>query len=561
MKKTKRRVAGILLALVLVVTGISGIDILAADFFEVGADNHTNWDSVNDGVFVYPNGKMEISGIGLSGDEISKNVPSGTLVTVTLTPNPGCTVQGLMNQGRSLTLTDSGSDGSKVYTVNITDNMSFEPTFDSQGGSQPVGPQPGTSCIAFRIEGDACTSYSDMKSKDNSFDIYIKPENGQYMSLQELLDSGVMAFTGSEYVFDDSVNSADVYMTINTNKYMVQSAVGIGASGAITVNKGTTFIQIDNKALTITWAYDKQTYGDDAYLEHGKAYVIAIEGVNDLHSIPFANNPGDAKGGHIAVETGKKVTIKLIPDYGYQIAGVRLNGGETLTPDANNISTFTFVMGDGNVHFKGIFTKAADTISVSGSNAVGQASIQDGSNAAPSGNLRLTVADNKSYNTDSVKNMVKGATSAQAIDLTLDQIVSKGNGTNWENNITEFDKPITLNIELEDYDANYDYTVVRNHDGDIAELETSVADGSISFKTNRFSTYVIVKKAKNSSNQGTTEATTEPATTTTTTTNSANNNGSNTDSPKTGDYSMPFMAMIFVVSGMALYYVTKKKKA
>ena len=153
MKKTKRRVAGILLALVLVVTGISGIDILAADFFEVGADNHTHWDSVNGGVFVYPNGKMEISGIGLSGDEISKNVPSGTLVTGTLTPNPGCTVQGLMNQGRSLTLTDSGSDGSKVYTVNVTDNMSFEPTFDSQGGSQPVDPQPGTSCIAFRIEG------------------------------------------------------------------------------------------------------------------------------------------------------------------------------------------------------------------------------------------------------------------------------------------------------------------------------------------------------------------------------------------------------------------------
>ena len=264
-----------------------------------------------------------------------------------------------------------------------------------------------------------------MKSKDNSFDIYIKPENGQYMSLQELLDSGVMAFTGSEYVFDDSVNSADVYMTINTNKYMVQSAVGIGASGAITVNKGTTFIQIDNKALTITWAYDKQTYGDDAYLEHGKAYVIAIEGVNDLHSIPFANNPGDSKGGHIAVETGKKVTIKLIPDYGYQIAGVRLNGGETLTPDANNISTFTFVMGDGNVHFKGIFTKAADTISVSGSNAVGQASIQDGSNAAPSGNLRLTVADNKSYNTDSVKNMVKGDLKGDSVTVESKTLYAK----------------------------------------------------------------------------------------------------------------------------------------
>ena len=67
--------------------------------------------------------------------------------------------------------------------------------------------------------------------------------------------------------------------------------------------------------------YDRQTYGEDAYLEHGKAQVVAVEGVYDLYSIPFANNPGDEKGGHIAVEAGKQVTVRLTPDYGYQLKG------------------------------------------------------------------------------------------------------------------------------------------------------------------------------------------------------------------------------------------------
>mgnify|MGYP002194998134 CR=1 FL=1 len=60
------------------------------------------------------------------------------------------------------------------------------------------------------------------------------------------------------------------------------------------------------------------------------------------------------KGGHIAVEAGKQVTVRLTPDYGYQLKGVSLNGGVTLAPQ-DEVSTFTFKMPDTNVHFKGIF--------------------------------------------------------------------------------------------------------------------------------------------------------------------------------------------------------------
>lgn len=191
-------------------------------------------------------------------------------------------------------------------------------------------------------------------------------------------------------------------------------------------------IQIDknSETLTVTWAYDSDSFGADAYLEHGKAQITAIEGVSDFSTL-FGGNPGDAKGGNIAVPAGKKVTIKLVPDYGYQVAGLQLNGGVTLQPDDAQTSTFTFVMGNSPVHMKGLFTKVSDTVN-SNSKQIEAASITNGANAAASGNLRLTVSDAESYDTTAAQALVSGAQSAQAVDLKLDQIVSKGNGSNWE---------------------------------------------------------------------------------------------------------------------------------
>lgn len=91
---------------------------------------------------------------------------------------------------------------------------------------------------------------------------------------------------------------------------------------------------------------------------------------------------------------------------------------------------------------------------------------------------------------------VAGAVSAQAVELDLNQIVAKGDGTNWETKITEFTNPITLSLGINNYDANYDYVVVRDHNGTTTALPTKVIDGKVTFETNQFSTYVIVKKEK-----------------------------------------------------------------
>lgn len=361
--------------------------------------------------------------------------------------------------------------------------------------------QPGQSTdnrIRLQLEGDACNSFADMVSKD--IQIYVSKDGGSSFSQLTGLDTN----STKEYVFEADITSIQFYVSCDETKYSLQfpgksADEGKSEQTAIALNAaGTQHIQIDHSVRTITWAYDRQTYGEDAYLEHGKAQVVAVEGVYDLYSIPFANNPGDEKGGHIAVEAGKQVTVRLTPDYGYQLKGVSLNGGVTLAPQAE-VSTFTFTMPDTNVHFKGIFTQTQDEIKTSGTK-VSSASVENGANAAPSGNLRLTVEDSDANTTNALA-QVENAVSAEAVNLTLDQIVSKGDGTNWENTVTQFDQPVKMKLQVADYDTAAGYEVVREHNGNLTKLTTSVSEnGTLTFETNQFSTYFIVKTAKKADN-------------------------------------------------------------
>ena len=361
--------------------------------------------------------------------------------------------------------------------------------------------QPGQSTdnrIRLQLEGDACNSFADMDSKNMK--IYVSKDGGSSFSPL----TGLGTNSTKEYVFEADITSIQFYVSCDETKYSLQFPGKSGDEGkseqtAIALNAaGTQHIQIDHSVRTITWAYDRQTYGEDAYLEHGKAQVVAVEGVDDLYNIPFANNPGDEKGGHIAVDAGKKVTVRLTPDYSYQLSGVSLNGGVELMAQAD-VSTFTFTMPATNVHLKGIFTKKEDTIERSG-NIVSGITIEHGANAAPSGNLRLTVEDSDANTTNALA-QVENAVSAEAVNLTLDQIVSKGDGTNWENPVTQFDQPVKMKLQVADYDTAAGYEVVREHNGNLTKLTTSVSEnGTLTFETNQFSTYFIVKTAKKADN-------------------------------------------------------------
>jgi hypothetical protein len=495
----RRTIFVFLLALVLILGVLPEFHVRAEDnsqTYTVGADNHTPWSSVQNGVFQYAAGSMKIEGAGLQGDAVQANVAAGTELTITLTPDKDCVLRSFMVNGQNIAKANMTPNGaSYIYQTKVENvDLKFEPMFEAAGGNVP-GPNPGTGInICFRLEGDGISSNDYVTWKKSNIEIYIGIGE-TYKTLDQWLGEKKISVAGEEYRVDDSVDTVKVYiLNSGSGKYIIQGA-GTSEDNAMTwTGKRNYSIQVDKERITITWGYDSKTYGEDAYLEHGTARIIQINDAVPNTNDPYGNNAGNNSGGNLVVQPGDKVTVELKPDYGYQLKGVSLNGMSLAA--AKDVSTFTFTMPNTQIHLKGIFGKADDMVDISAAKEVTSASISNGANAAGSGNLQLTVADSTGYDMTAAQQKVAGAVSAQAVELDLKQLVAKGNGTNWEEQITEFTNPITLSLGINNYDANYDYVVVRDHNGTTTALPTKVIDGKVTFETNQFSTYVIVKKEK-----------------------------------------------------------------
>lgn len=514
MRKAWKKAVSVLLTLVLIFGVLPGMNVSAEDeggqgsgnSVEITLDNGTYDDTYKNkyGTIQYSTNYRdnstsaewkEISELKASDNQgKSKYTIQGENVYIKITYAQGSTYKAAIPNGVEV------KDG---VPIEITGGH-IEFTDTSAGGGSQGGNPPQPTGGSLQFEGNAWSSYQNMKLYAG-LELYVNPDNTGFVTLTDLLNQNKATFdeSGMVCLLDESVTSVSIYAQLEKkDEYKIQfhgatQAVGTSEDTAITVN-GTQHIQIDRKCLTVTWAYD-DTYGEDGRIEHGTAEIIKINGqdVSQMTFSNFANNPGDKSGGHLAVKRDDVVTIKLIPDYGYQLSGASING-VTLAPQTE-VSTFTFKMPDTNVHFKGIFTQTSDEINTSATK-VSSASFENGANAAPSGNLRLTVADSNEDTTNALA-QVANAVSAEAVNLTLDQIVSKGNGTNWETPVTQFGQPVKMKLKVADYDTAAGYEVVREHNGNLTKLTTSVSeDGTLTFETNQFSTYFIVKTAKKADN-------------------------------------------------------------
>lgn len=513
MRKAWKKAVSVLLTLVLIFGVLPGINVSAEDeggqgsgnSVEITLDNGTYDDTYKNkyGTIQYSTNYRdnstsaewkEISELTASDNQgKSKYTIQGENVYIKITYAQGSTYKAAIPNGVEV------KDG---VPIEITGGH-IEFTDTSAGGGSQGGNPPQPTGVSLQFEGNAWSSYQNMKLYAG-LELYVNPDNTGFVTLTDLLNQNKATFdkSGMVCLLDESVTSVSIYAQLEKkDEYEIQfygaQTAGTSEDTAITVN-GTQHIQIDRKCLTVTWAYD-DTYGEDGRIEHGTAEIIKINGqdVSQMTFSNFANNPGDKSGGHLAVKRDDVVTIKLIPDYGYQLSGASING-VTLAPQTE-VSTFTFKMPDTNVHFKGIFTQTSDEINTSATK-VSSASFENGANAAPSGNLRLTVIDSNEDTTNALA-QVANAVSAEAVNLTLDQIVSKGNGNSWETPVTQFSQPVKMKLKVADYDTAAGYEVVREHNGNLTKLTTSVSeDGTLTFETNQFSTYFIVKTAKKADN-------------------------------------------------------------
>ena len=243
------------------------------------------------------------------------------------------------------------------------------------------------------------------------------------------------------------------------------------------------------------WTYEDENQGDD-YIDHGIMELISVNYKDKDYSPEELNNPGtafewgqDEHGGSAVLPVGAVVTVKLIPDYGYQLTSFGINGGNFGTGD--ELSVFTFEIKPGNAHLGAHFTPVADKVT-SSSDIVASGSIALGSELS-GGSARLEISDAESDLSDEKREAFETAAGNYKGSTDEENV--------WKNEVNTLEDDATISVSLDvisfgtTVEAS-DIVIIHNiHNG--GDFETIPIDSydsqtnTITFKTDSFSTYAI----------------------------------------------------------------------
>jgi len=344
-----------------------------------------------------------------------------------------------------------------------------------------------------------------------SVDLTITPGEGEWIRRMNI---GPNALVCGEDFIEEADGEAVTYtwdISDEGNRFCeVEIIYAPGTGEWYTVSYGGANVQVDNGQVIIERVrcndYTFTTFADEVDEQNNILPATAITGGNsDFRSDEYDPEEDLLRKYHVVYSEGDvfidmgtegvEIDYKFIPDYGYQVTDIRVSETESLlenfNPNNDVISEFTFTPEvDRNAHFFVEFTKTDDIVDFTGAVDVNGVTIENGENAATTGNLSVTVVDTE------VDNTIDNAVST--FGITLDNVVSMtGENGNWTTNITEFDDPITLTVALDtDVYTEDSYTVVREHEGEKEEIDSTYnpETGELSFETNRFSLYTVVEK-------------------------------------------------------------------
>lgn len=310
-------------------------------------------------------------------------------------------------------------------------------------------------------------------------------------------------------------------------------------------------------------------------LDHGYAYITAVYDVEgnlvDPDEYKSADWVVDENGGGVGADGFGWISIypeyravfEFVPEYGYQLTDIRINGEKLGATDLMN--QFEFIMPDTNIHFDAEFTKTSDIVKAE-SKKISSGKIKLG-NTLPGGSAQLTVNDVK-LSSDKIVGFENAAgeyTISNYLDIDLYNVYYKGKDDSedvWSDKIDELDNEATITLKLEDGINADDIVIVHNvHDGEkyeIIKIESyNKKTNTITFKTKSFSNYTIATKEsvetedvkdddknEETDNKQETEEVEET---------------SNLINPKTGDNVIVF-AVIFVIAVAGIVTIVAVKK-
>lgn len=316
------------------------------------------------------------------------------------------------------------------------------------------------------------------------------------------------------------------------------------------LNATLTFVEAEYNGVTYTTEEQVNSLGNlynwnDA--QRKKKYTDVREGV-----------------GEAQFPTGTKLTVKIIPDAGYQLVDFGINGG--VFEPQEEIGTYTFEITGGNFHLQATIAQVDDIVKTK-SEKIASGSIKLGGteDSMSIGTARLDV-DDIELSKEQISNFEEAAEGYDIknyVDISLFNTVFKGKETaSWDTQVKDLDNEATITLKLEDgVDGNEVVIVHEKHDGtyEIIPVEYDSETHTITFKTKSFSNYAIASKTDSTSDTET-ETKNEEKNDTNNQDNKTENKTENTSkNPQTGDNIKIVVAILAVA--MIGYVVASKNKS
>ena len=328
------------------------------------------------------------------------------------------------------------------------------------------------------------------------------------------------------------------------------------------------------------WSYLDADAGSDDYLDHGKMTFVSLEydGVtyNSLEELEAADKCylrfGELNNGEIGsavLPYGAELTVKLLPEYGYQLSSFTINGGQFEA--GSEIGVYSFTIPRGNFHLGAHFTQVSDAVQASGSKEIAAGNIQLGANEIDMGSAVLTVGDATATATEksAFANAASGYTVDSYLNLNLNQVVYKGNTTDyWTTDMSTLNSDAAISLKLSDTLTSNDVEIIhQKHDGtyEVIPATYDAVTNTVTFRTDSFSKYAIAYKTTNGgggSNNGNNNSNNSTTNNSAANTNSATSNVTKTSaSPKTGEETpIGWLFVLLMVSGAGVVLAGKKRK-
>lgn len=437
------------------------------------------------------------------------------------------------------------------YTFNVenTDIIDFEIQYISNGGTNPDPNQnPNINANISLTAGTGTygtnnTPY-DAGTEEDFIDVRISDVQGTTVTFTfETLWIGRfyedITINGIDYTVSDYFNFDDrtEWLQANHGSQLISFDIP-NVAKAVDDNYNVVVKHGENTGkkylATFLWTADPSQANGDNYIGNSKLeFVKAVYTVGETTYIVTEDDiegklvrEGDHKtanssdgylnygvtadvnydDGSLTLPGGAEVTMRVIPDYGYQVTSV--NGGKDFKTTNSGVSEFTVTVEEGTAgYFQATVEKVDNTVTPT-SEKVKAGNIVLGDNASSdikNGTVRLSVEDVE-LSIDKITNFEEKASEAgdyiitNYLDINLDKVLYKGNANDlWSEQIHHLTDKALITLQLEEGVDASNMVIVHNIDNgdefEIIPIESYDAEtNTISFYTNSFSNYAIASK-------------------------------------------------------------------